>query len=88
MIISFLLSLVYGIVWLLTRPLTLFADVSMPIGIVTAYQNIQGYISDIAVVFPVADLIIALGILITVEGAFKLLESFGFVIRKIPGGMS
>ena len=88
MITSFLLSLVYGIVWLLTRPLTLFADVSMPAGIVSAFQNIQGYLAAIAAVFPVSDLVIALGILISVEVAFKLLESFGFIIRKIPGGMS
>lgn len=85
MITSFLLSLIFGFLWLVTTPFTLFTDVTLPIGITTAFTNAGGYLAVIDQVFPVYDLLAALGIMLTVEIAIQLYKATMWTIKKIPG---
>lgn len=85
MITSFLLTLIYGFVYLVTAPFRLFADVILPASITTAFSNAGGYLAVIDQVFPIYDLLTALGILITLEVAINLYKATMWTIKKIPG---
>ena len=85
MITSFILYLLYGFLFVVTGVFRLFPDVALPTQITTAFANAGPYLGTIDQVFPVYDLLGALGIMITVEIAIQLYKATMWTIKKIPG---
>lgn len=86
MITAALLLTWYGLVLIITSPIRLLPDVSLPAGIVSSISSSNNYIAAIYQILPytIAALLIALGIVITIEGFIILFKIINWVIRKIP----
>lgn len=86
MITSSLLLILYGIVFTITSPIRLLPNVSLPDNIISSISSGNNYIAAIYLILPytIAALLIALGIVITIEGFILLFKIMNWLIRKIP----
>lgn len=85
MITAILINAVYLIVYAITSPLRLFADVSLSSSITSAITTASGYISSFTPYFPVGTALTCLGIILTIEAAVIVYKILVWVITKIPG---
>lgn len=84
MITSFLLTILFDLILIPLLPLTALDDVVIPPDLANAIQNVQGFISSVDPIFPVATLIIILGIVVLIEVAIFTYKGIMWVIKKIP----
>jgi hypothetical protein len=85
MIISFIISIWYGLIWLLTSPLRLLPNASIPANITAAVGSANTYLSAIDFIFPIDIFITIFGMLVSVEISLMLYKVIMWVIKKIPG---
>ena len=84
MITSALLYILYAIIWALTSPLRLFADVSLPATINTALASGANYIYSTDFVFPVSTFLTIFGIYLAIEAGILVWKIANWLIHKIP----
>ena len=84
MITTGLLSLLYLTILVITSPLRLLPDVSLPAGIASAITTANSYISALNFVAPIDTILIIIGLVISVEGGIIVWKIINWLIRKIP----
>lgn len=86
MITAAILLILYGLVSIITSPIRLLPDVSLPAGIISSISSSNNYIAAIYQILPytIGALLIVLGIVITIEGFIILFKIMNWLIRKIP----
>lgn len=86
MITTGLVLLIYGLVYSLSLPFLLLADVSLDSGIAAALTQAGSYISMVDAFFPIGVLLATFaGVHLIVEGYIFSYKLVMWVIRKIPG---
>lgn len=87
MLTYILLLLVYGVVLVITSPLRLLGDVTMPAAISTTITSFNGYLAAGFSWLPltITAALTTWGIFLTVETAIFLYKGFMWIIKKIPG---
>lgn len=86
MIITLFLYLLYAVVVLITSPLRLFADVSMPVWISNAFTSVNGYLSSGYAWLPYTlnALLLTWGVYVAIELAIFSYKGIMWLIKKIP----
>ena len=84
MITNALLTILYGFIYLITAPLRLLSDVSLPADIADTISNISSNLALLNQVIPVSTLITILGLVIIIETAIFTYRGIMWVLRKIP----
>lgn len=87
MITSTFLFLLYGVIFIITAPLRVLPNVSLPAFLSGTISSISSYISTGYSWFPitVTAILSSWGIYIGIEAAIFLYKGFMWVIKKIPG---
>lgn len=85
MITSAILTLVYWVVWLITAPLRLLPDASLPSGVASALSSAGGYASSMDTFLPITTLYSVVLAMLTVEGFILTYKAIMWGIKKIPG---
>lgn len=84
MITSILLASFATIAQFLISPITLLPDVTLSPDLSNAIANIQGILSTVDPLFPLATMFACLGILVAVELAIFAYKAIYWLIKKIP----
>jgi hypothetical protein len=84
MITNLLISLLYGVVYLITAPLRLLSDVSLSSNIGQAITSASTYLGGLNAVLPVTTILAIFSIFLTVEVGILLWKGINWIIRKIP----
>lgn len=84
MIMSFILYIIYGLVWVLTAPFRLFADVSIETGIGGAISTATTYVASLNDIIPLSTAMICVGIIFGIELIVIAYKIVMWVIRRIP----
>jgi len=85
MIIGILLSGIFAVLYAITSPLRLLADVSLPAGLASAVSTANGYISSFNAFLPLSTMITILGLVFGIELLIISYRIIVWVITKIPG---
>jgi len=85
MIVDFLLYLIYGAVLLLTLPLRLLPDATLPIGFTNSITTASGYFHSFNSFLPIDTLLSILGSILLIEAGVVAYKIIMWVITKIPG---
>lgn len=85
MITTGVLYLLYFALLVLTSPLRLLPDVSLPTEFTDAIATASGYISSINSFFPVDSMLIIFAAMLAIEGIVLLYKLIVWVMTKIPG---
>lgn len=87
MLTNVLLLLIYGVILVVTAPLRLFSDVSLPAVVSSTVSSINGYLTSAFSWLPltVTAILATWGVLLTVETAVFLYKGIMWIIKKIPG---
>lgn len=84
MIISALLYIIYGFVYIVTSPLRLLPDATIPSDVMATITTANGYLSALNVIVPISTL---LTILVTVLGIEAFIFSYKvimWVLKRFP----
>lgn len=84
MIVSFLLWLVFQFIQLITLPLRILPDATLPANITSAITTTNAYLSAIDFIFPVATFITIFGTILGIETFIILWKIINWIIHKIP----
>jgi len=84
MIASIILAMLYGVVWLVSSPLRLLPNATLPSNLASAITTASTYLAAINFVFPVATFITIFGLILGIETFIILYKIINWVIRKIP----
>lgn len=85
MITSALLYLIYGVVYLVTAPLRLLPDATLPSGVASALTSAGGYIAAIDDFVPIGTLFAVFAAVLVVEGFVFVYKVIMWGLKKIPG---
>lgn len=85
MIANAILYILYGFIYLITAPVRLFSDVSLPAAINDTISNIGANLALLNQVIPVSTIITILGIMLVIEGVIFIYKSIRWIYIKIPG---
>lgn len=84
MITNIFLNLFYWLLWAITSPLRLLADVSLSSNFSSAITTANTYISAVDYILPTTTLFTIIGLFLSVETFIILFKIINWVIRKIP----
>lgn len=84
MIVTLFLTIIYGLVWLLTAPFRLFSNVSAESGVGAAITNSTHYLASVNNFVPVDTLATVLGLVLAIEIILALYKLTMWVIRRLP----
>jgi hypothetical protein len=84
MIISGIIYILYGLVFVVTLPLRLFADATLPAFLTAAVSNISPYISILDAVLPLGTIISIVGFYVVVEVAIFTYKGIMWIIKRFP----
>lgn len=84
MITTAILYLLYGAIYLLTSPLRLLGDATLPTEMSDSLTQASHFISNIDFIFPIGILITIVGVVIGIEVSIAIYKVIMWVIRKIP----
>ena len=84
MIITGILNLLYGIIFLITSPIRLFSDVVLPSGITSGLGFASGYLSALNAILPIDTILEIFAVFLGFELAYFTWKAIMWVIRKIP----
>jgi hypothetical protein len=84
MIISILLYVLYGLIYVITSPLRLLSDVVLDTRITSAISTASGYIGGLNVVIPIPTILAIFGIFLVVEAGILVWKGINWLIHKIP----
>lgn len=85
MIVSFLLFILYNFIVVITSPLRILPDVTLPANIVSAIASANSYLSAIDFIFPTGSFVTIFATIIGIEVLIMLYKIIMWVLRKIPG---
>jgi len=84
MITSTILSLIFGIVWLITLPLRALSDVVLPANIANSLSTAGAYIQAVDIILPINTLSTILLLFISIEATIFSYKVIMWIIRRIP----
>lgn len=87
MILSGIFYAAFGVMWVITSPLRLLPDVSVPSGITDAMTTVSSYLAALYDLLPITTTAL-LGVLVlflVIEAAILVYKGLMWTIRKIPG---
>lgn len=85
MIVTIILYLLYGVIYLISAPLRLLSDVSIPAGLSSAISTGSGYLASVGTFIPVDTILQVLAAMLVVEAGVLTYRLVVWVITKIPG---
>jgi hypothetical protein len=85
MITNAILYILYGFIYLITAPIRLFSDVSLPAAINDSISSIGSNLALLNQVIPVSTIITILGIMLAIESAIFIYKGIRWIYNKIPG---
>lgn len=85
MITSAILYILGGVVYLVSYPLRILPDVSLPDSVGSTLSNIGSYLAAIDAVFPVSVFLVILALYLSIEGGILTYKGIMWIIRRIPG---
>lgn len=85
MITNAILYILYGFVYLITAPVRLFSDVSLPVAINDTISSVGSNLALLNQVIPVSTIITILGVMLVIEGAIFIYKGIRWIYNKIPG---
>jgi len=84
MITAIFLYLVLAAIILITAPLRLLPDATLPADIATSISTISGYLTPLQVFLPVSTIFTILGLAVSIEAAILLWKGFNWLLRRLP----
>ena len=84
MILDIILNLIYGFIWVITSPLRLLTDATLPANISNSISTMGGYIQAIDIILPISTLFSILLLYISIEAGIFSYKIIMWVIRRIP----
>jgi hypothetical protein len=84
MITAVLLNILFGIVWVITYPLRVFDDVSLPADIASSISTANGYLFALDYVAPVSTLLTIFALFLTIEGGILTWKAINWLLRRLP----
>ena len=84
MITDAILTILFGFIYLVTAPLRLLADVTLPADISDTIAAVSANMALLDKVIPISTLVIILGFVVVIEGGIFTYKGIMWVIRKIP----
>lgn len=84
MITSALLYIAYGFVFIVTSPLRLLPDATLPTGLTSTIATVNGYITSISPIFPVSTLLTILATVLGIETFIFSWKVINWVLRRFP----
>lgn len=84
MIFTTLINGIYGLLYLVTSPIRLLSDVTMPAGFTSAMSTASQYLSSLNVIIPVDVILTLLGIYIAIELAYLTYKLIMWLIKRFP----
>lgn len=84
MITSALLYIAYAFVFVVTSPLRLLPDASLPAGVASTIATVNGYITSISPIFPVSTLLSILVAVLGIETFIFTWKVLNWVLRRFP----
>lgn len=84
MIIKGFIDMIYGLIYLITLPITLLPDVSLPAGFTNAITTANGYLRSLDVIIPIQTVLTLLGIYIAIELAYFTYKLIMWLIKRFP----
>jgi len=85
MITNAILYILYGFIYLITAPIRLFDDVSLPTDINSTISSVGTNLALLNQVIPVSTIITILGIMLVIESAIFIYKGIRWIYNKIPG---
>jgi len=87
MIVSVILYILYGTLWIITAPLRALPNATLPLSLSTAITQVNGYLSAVHAILPNSTygLLAMLGMMFTFEIAVFGYKVIMWVIHRIPG---
>lgn len=76
--------MLYGVIWLITAPLRLLPNASLPVSISQAINSANTYLSAINFIFPLSTFLIIFGIILSIETFIIIWKIINWIIKKIP----
>jgi len=84
MITTFILYVIYALVWALTSPFRLVADVTVDSGIGGAITTAVTYFANLNAILPLSTIATCLGLILGVELIISVYKIVMWVIRRLP----
>lgn len=84
MIVTGIIYLIYGLVFVITSPIRGLSDVTMSNSFATSITTANGYISSFNTIFPIDTLGTILTLFLSVEGAVLLYKLIMWLVRRVP----
>ena len=84
MIADIFLYTIYGLVYTLTYPIRLLADVSLNSGISEAINTATTYLASVSAFLPISTIFVILGIYIGIEIAIFTYKAIMWIIKRFP----
>lgn len=85
MITNAILYILYSFIYLITAPIRLFDDVSLPTDINSTISSVGTNLALLNQVIPVSTIITILGIMLVIESAIFIYKGIRWIYNKIPG---
>lgn len=84
MIVSFLLTLVWGAVLIVSSPVRLFNDVTLPSFMENSVSFLHNYIAPLGNFLPLTVIFSCLGFYLVFEGSILTWHGINWIIRRFP----
>jgi hypothetical protein len=84
MIIKLFTDAMYALIYVITSPIRLLPDVSLPIAFTNAITTANGYISSINTIIPVDTIILLIKLYIVIELAYFTYKLIMWLIKRFP----
>jgi len=84
MITDGIINALYAIVYLISSPLRLLNDVTMPVAFSNAMATVGGYLKAIDTIVPIDTIVIILKISIGIELAYLTYKLVMWVVKRFP----
>jgi len=84
MIVTAFLNIVYSFVFVITAPLRLFSNVSLPAALTTSLTTAGEYLTAVQQFFPITAMLSVLAFVLSVEVAIGIYKGIMWLIKRIP----
>jgi len=84
MITAIFLYLVLAAIALITSPLRLLPDASLPANVNSAIASIGGYLTPLQIFVPIGTILTILGLIVSIEAGILLWKGFNWLLRRLP----
>lgn len=84
MIVTLLLNMIYGILWVILAPVRLLPDITLSNSFITSIETASGYLSSLNNFVPIDTIITLLGIFIAIELAYLSYKLIMWFVKRFP----